>query len=368
MTWTFKLALATLTAWLLPVGVANGAGATGAVPHYAHLFVIIEENHTTDEIIGNKAAPNLTRLSKQYGFAANYFGIRHPSEPNCVALVGGDTFGIADDDAFYCKPRSAGFGCQNAGHAGYVDHTVAGPSLVDQLNDKGLSWKGYYESIPESGSLAYRWPSPERPIGGKPDSLYAVKHNGFMTFKSVQDAPDRARHIVGFDALEHDIKAGTLPNFAHIVPNQCDDMHGLKGHDVPADCSGKQSAGLIARADRTAARVVDEITASATWRGPENDAIVITFDENDDERASPEPDGCCGSGKGDPTNPGGGWIPTIVITNHGPRGLADSTPYNHYSLLRTIEDAFGLKGHLRHAGDQSNGVVPMSKLFAAARP
>ena len=360
----FKVTLATL-AWLLP-GVAGGASNPPAtVPHYAHIFVIIEETHTTNEIIGNKAAPNLTRLSKQYGFASNYFAIRHPSEPNYIALVGGDTFGIADDDAFYCKPGSTEYGCGNAASTGYVDHAVAGPSLVDQIAEKGLSWKGYFESLPEPGSLAYRWPSPENPILGTPDSLYAVKHNGFMTFKTVQDARDRAQHILGFDVLEHDIKTGTLPSFAHIVPNQCNDMHGLKGHDVPADCTGKESAGLIARAVATAARIVSEIISTAMWKGPENSAIVITFDENDDERASPKPDGCCGSGAGDPTNPGGGWIPTIVIGNHGPRGLVDATPYNHYSLLRTIEDALGLKGHLRHAGDEPKGVLPMSRLFAA---
>jgi phospholipase C len=353
---------------LLILATAVGSQAVAApIPHYAHIFVIIEENHTTDEIIGNPAAPNLTKLSKQYGFASNYYAIRHPSEPNYIALVGGDTFGIADDDAFYCKPGSTEFGCEKSGRAGYVDHTVTGLSLVDQLAEKGLSWKGYFESLPEPGSLAYRWPSPKEPIVGKPDSLYAVKHNGFMTFKSVQSAPDRAKRIVGFDVLEQDIKAGTLPSFAHIVPNQCNDMHGLKGHDVPADCTGKQSAGLIARADRLAAHIVDEILASPMWKGPANDAIVITFDENDDESASPRPDGCCGSRAGDPTNPGGGWIPTIVITNHGPRGLADTTPNNHFSLLRTIEDALGLKGHLRHAGDESKGVVPMTRLFAVAR-
>ena len=49
----------------------------------------------------------------------------------------------------------------------------------------------------------------------------------------------------------------------------------------------------------------------------------------------------------DPTNPGGGWIPTIVITNHGVRGLKDATPYDHYSLLRTTEDASGLLGPVR---------------------
>ncbi|HEX4861443.1 MAG TPA: alkaline phosphatase family protein, partial [Rhizomicrobium sp.] len=217
---------------------------------------------------------------------------------------------------------------------------------------------------PGSGSLVWHWPSPETPVTGKPDALYASKHNGFANFKDVQDAPDRARKLVGFDVLEHDIQAGTLPAFAHIVPNQCDDMHGLKGHDVPDDCSGKNSSGLIARADRTVAHIVDGITQTAMWKAAGNAAIVITFDENDDDRTSPHPDGCCGFAPGDASHPGGGWVPTIVITNHGPRGLVDPIPYNHYSLLRTIEDGLGLHDHLRHAGDTAKGVVTMTPLFA----
>ena len=65
------------------------------------------------------------------------------------------------------------------------------------------------------------------------------------------------------------------------------------------------------------------------------------------------------------SNFGGGHIPTIVITNHGPRGVKDATPYNHYALLRTMEDAFGIKTHLRNAGAIDKGVVAMTPLFAA---
>ena len=353
-------ALAALLCTIAPPALA------AAVPHYDHIFVIIEENHSADEIIGSPSAPNLTRLARDYGYASNYYAIRHPSEPNYVALVGGDTFGIRDDDAFYCKPGDKRTGCGGAGASNYVDHTVDGDNLAAQLSAKGLSWKGYFESLPEPGSPAFRWPSPEEPAAGQPDALYAVKHNGFMTFKSVQDDPRRAEHIVGFDVLEHEIAAGSLPAFAHIVPNQCNDMHGLRGRDVPQDCSEKVSTGLVERADAVAGRLVGELMRSPLWNGAGNNAIVITFDENDDDRSSSRPNGCCGYRPGDPAYPGGGWVSTIVITNHGPRRLDDPTPYNHYSLLRTIEDAFGL-GHLRHASDTGKGVVSMTPLFAATR-
>ena len=232
------------------------------------------------------------------------------------------------------------------------------------MDARGISWKAYLEDIPEPASRVYRWPSPDRPAPGKPDALYAVKHNGFMTFKSVQDDPRRAEKIVGFDVLDRDLAAGTLPRFVYIVPNQCNDMHGLHGHDVPDDCTGsKTSDGLIARADRTVAGIVGRIMGSAAWKEPGNDAIIITFDENDDKRDDSHPLGCCGNGG---TSPGGGWIPTIVIANHGPRHLADPTPYNHYSLLRTIEAGFGITEYLGHAADTDKGVVTMTPLFAVA--
>ncbi len=359
------LALAVIFA---AVAVVNPAAAAPApMPHYDHIVLIILENHSSDEIIAGKgAAARLDALAKEYGLATNYYAIRHPSEPNYVAMLGGDTFGIADDDAFYCKPGSTQWGCSKASATGYVDHTVDAPNLAQQLDAHGIGWKGYFEDIPEPGSLIYRWPPADNPVAGKPDSLYAVKHNGFMSFKSVQDDPNRAQKIVGFDVLEQDIASGALPRFAYIVPNQCDDMHGLHGHDVPQDCTGKDSAGLVGRADRAVGKIVDEIMATPVWTGAGNTAIVITFDENDDDRLDPHPTGCCGEGPGEPGSPGGGWIATIVVTNHGPRGLADPTPYNHYSLLRTIESAFGIDKYLGHAADTDKGVVAMTPLFAVA--
>ena len=343
------------------------AGSDQSMPPYAHIFVIIEENHTTDEIIGNPAAPTFTRLARTYGFASNFYAIRHPSEPNYISLVGGDTFGIADDDAVYCVPHLKHWGCEKSDRTGYVDHTITAPNLASQLDSAGLSWKGYFEDLPEPGALIYRWPSDLKPVRGKPEGLYGAKHNGFVSFKSVQDDPKRSEKIVGFDVLARDIKAGTLPRFAHIVPNQCNDMHGLHGHDVPVDCAGKNSPGLVRRADRMLDRIVGSIMNSRLWKSADNSAIVVTFDENDDDKPSTHANGCCGSTSDDPTNPGGGWIPTIVITNHGPRHFTDPAPYNHFSLLRTIEDAFGLPAHLGHAADDNKGVVSMTPLFAVRR-
>ncbi|HEX4080496.1 MAG TPA: alkaline phosphatase family protein [Rhizomicrobium sp.] len=366
-----RIATAAFAAVFLAAAAANAHAQTGqkpqvlAMPHYAHIFVIIEENHTTDEIVPNPAAPNLTRFAQNYGYAWRFYAERHPSEPNYVAILGGDTFGISDDDAFWCKPGVKDPACSSAAAPGYVDHTVDAPSLAAQLAAHHLTWKGYFEDIPTPGSRAYRWPDAAHPVAGKPAGLYAVKHNGFMNFKDVQDDPALAQKIAGFDAFERDVASGNLPNYAQIVPNQCDDMHGLPaGANVPADCVYDAGTKLISRGDAVAGRIVGEIMRSALWSRPDNSAIVITFDESDVEHPDDNhAQGCCGSVPGDRDNPGGGWIPTIVITNHGPRALTDLNPCNHYSLLRTTEDAFGMDQYLRHAGDTAHGVQDMTSLF-----
>jgi hypothetical protein len=147
------------------------------------------------------------------------------------------------------------------------------------------------------------------------------------------------------------------------VPNQCNDMHGLHGDGVPDDCEGANKAALIRRGDAFAGDLVRRIQATPMWAGRSNVAIVITFDEG----AGKTREGCCGITPEAASNFGGGHIPTVVITNHGPRGLRDDTPYSHYSLLRTIEDGFGITTYLGHAADSSRGVQPMVKLFATEK-
>ena len=174
----------------------------------------------------------------------------------------------------------------------------------------------------------------------------------------------RAQRIVGFDQLKRDLASGDLPTFALIVPNQCNEMHGLKGDGVPPDCDSANKAGLIRRGDKVVGELVGDIQATAAWKGHGDVAIVVTFDESGDKGR----EGCCGVTPEAASNFGGGHIPTVVITNHGPRGLRDETPANHYSLLRTLEDAFGIEGHLGHAAETDKGVQPMIRLFAVAPP
>jgi phospholipase C len=348
-----------IAALVLLCGYARAAD--GTMTPYEHIILIIAENQSYSDIIQSAHAPYLTHLAMTYGLASNFYGEVHPSEANYVAMIGGDTFGIHDDDAWYCTPTKLDRYCGSADTiVPYVDHTISQRSLVDQLRDKGLTWKGYFQSIPQAGSKVVFFPNATTPVAGQPNQLYASKHNGFINFKIVQDDPDLPRKFVGFDQLFRDLESGDVPNYAHIVPDQCNEMHGLNrqlDQNVPGYCDYNNAAGRIARGDKVINELVEKIQKSPIWSAKGNTAIVITWDEG----PSSDTSGCCGSDPESAANFGGGHIPTIVITNNGPRGLKDDTPYNHYSLLRTTEEAFGIGEYLGHA----KSAEPMRRLFQA---
>ncbi|MEO6967547.1 MAG: alkaline phosphatase family protein [Rhodanobacteraceae bacterium] len=343
---------------------------TSPMPRYAHVLVIIEENKGYEQIMDHPDwTPVIHRLAQEYGLATEFYGEVHSSEANYIAMLGGDTFGIHDDDAFFCKPHLKNTYCEDADRPHYADHNLTARSLMDQLAAKGLSWKAYMEDIPSAGSLVLRWPTPDYPVAGQPYEMYAAKHNGFVNFKNVNEAPYPllAQHFVGFRQLDKDLANDTLPNYAHIVPNQCNEMHGRgsdDGPNIPNDCNDdKDLPGLIHRGDAQIGRLVDKIMHARVWSDPGNTAIVVTFDENNKEARKTGAQGCCGYDPHSLANFGGGHIVTLVITNHGPRHVVDNIPYNHYSLLRTTEAAFGIDRYLGHAADTGKGVVTMTPLF-----
>lgn len=307
-----------LVAGALLATAAPSSATSGDVPHYKHIFYIVEENRSDTQIIDNPAAPELNHLADTYALATNYFGTSHPSEPNYVAMVGGSDFGIQDDGA-------------------YTTNVVDQPSLASQLEDAGLSWKAYAQSLPSAGFPGTCYPC----NGTDPSSLYASKHVGFLNFTGVQNDPAEMQKLVPAEQLSTDLDQGTVPTFSLIVPDQCHDMHGTN------DCP--DATANVGVADDYAGQLVNQIMLSKTWKDGQN-AIVITFDEGKGAA------GCCDA------NPGGGQIYTAVITNHGPRGLKYDTPSNHYSMLAEIQQMYGLSC-LQNTCDTED-VVPAAALFA----
>jgi phosphatidylinositol-3-phosphatase len=269
------------TSSLLPAG-GTARPAAAALPPFKHIFVIVMENKEYDQVIGSPSAPYLNALAQHYGLATNYYGIRHPSLPNYLALTGGSTFGITSD-------------C--------IDCTIAQPNLVDQLETAGKSWKAYIESMPNP---CY--------IGDAPP-LYRQKHNPFIYYDNVRTNPDRCAKVVPFTQFTADAAAKALPDFVWISPNMCNDSH---------DCPS-------AAGDTWLQRWVPAILGTPEWK--DNGVLFITFDEG--EHALLNSTGCCREGNG-------GHVATLVISPLSKPGYQSLTGYDHYSLLRTIEDAWGL--------------------------
>jgi hypothetical protein len=340
-------------AWLAVPGVSSANSADSGhsgIPHYQHIIEIMMENQKYDTIIGNPLAPNLNRLANTYGLATNYFGVTHPSEPNYVANVGGSFFGIQDDNQFYCTAAYAAANPSDTACTGTtVDHTINAQSIADQLTAAGMTWKGYFQNLPptpSAGQLVMTGPTANGPYTFKwPSSavaLYADKHNPFVNFVGTQNA---LANMVPDTQLFADLANNNLPNYSLVVPDQCHDMHGT------GTCGNLDQ--LVALGDTYVANLVDAIRASSMWqRG--NNAIVITWDEDDFSDAGQTGTGCCGA------DPGGGHVATIVITNQSTYHITDGTAYNHYSLLKSMEEAFGLP-FLAHAGDTN--VPAMTPLF-----
>jgi len=293
------------TVWMtvvlfLTLGVAGAQGAS--LPPFDHLFVIVLENRGYDQVMGNPDMPSLNALARRYALAADHHGVAHPSLPNYVALISGDTWGSRSDDP------SQRFG---------------EPTLAGQLEAAGLGWKAYMQGLPSAGF--------QGAFAG-PGGLYARKHDPFLLFERIANAPARAARVVPLQQLGADLETGHAPAFAFIVPDQCHDMHGT---------SRCQDAHALDRAgDAFVQHWVQTIMASSAWRG--NSAIVVTFDE------APQ-------GVASVLGLGANHVFTLVISREGPRGFTLHAPTDHYALLRTLEEAWGLPllGRAAHAASMA---------------
>jgi hypothetical protein len=280
-------------------------------------------------VIGNTAAPNLNYLANAFGLETNYFGINGTSEPNYVGLLGGNMYGINSDDAYWTQ-------------------LVKAPSLISQLDQAGVGWKAYLQGLPHPDYEGICYPAK---CNGAPDSdpLYVSKHDAIQNFTTSLNPKDWSNQVP-IEQLSDDLAAGKVPQFGYIVPDECHDMHGDPPYCLDSGNIGDpQNQHLVADGDAYLGQLVSSITNAPFW-AKGNNAIAITFDSGDDTS------GCCDA------NPGGGQVATVVVTSHGPRGVTDSAPSNHYSMLSSVHQAMGV-GCLQHTCD-TDSVKPMGPLFA----
>ncbi len=275
--------------------------AQAGLPAFDHIFLIILENKDARKVAGNPSAPYINELASQYGSATQYYGVTHPSLPNYLALTGGDTFGIASD-------------C--------TDCFVNEDNLADQIEASGRSWKAYLEAMPSPCFL------------GNANPLYKQKHNPFIYYDSIRTDPKRCGQTVPLDQLANDLNSDQVPDFVWITPDMCNDMH-----DCPVETG-----------DAWLKLWVSQILASKAWQ--QDSVLFITFDEGKSDNT----EGCC-------TYAAGGRVVTLVISPYVPPGFKSDVAYSHYSLLRTIEVAWGLP--LLGKADCAC-TLPMTDFFQAA--
>jgi phosphatidylinositol-3-phosphatase len=341
-----------LTAAIAALASVLLAAPAVALPPIRHVLLIVLENEPFEASFGAASpAPYLARVLPQQGtLLPNYYAIGHASLPNYVALVSGQAPNEATqlDCPVFTDFRASAPGLDLAGQAlgaGCV-YPPAVRTLADQLEAAGLTWKAYMEDM---GNDPGREPSAcgHVPIGRPDPTLraevgdqYAAKHDPFVYFHSIIDDAGRcAAHVVSLAHLEADLRSvATTPNYSFITPNLCND-----GHDAP--CVDGRPGGL-AGINAFLAAWVPRILHAPAFRA--DGLLVVTFDE----AAGGGRDGssaCCGE-QGLPgaryragiSGPGGGRIGAIVLSPFVKPGGVSLTPYNHYSLLKTVEAIFGL--------------------------
>ena len=338
--------------WLVLVQAASAA------PPVKHVWVIVLENKGYATTFGAQTpAPYLARdLPAEGALLSQYYGIGHVSNDNYIAMLSGQAPNpqTQSDCQQYTDflPGTIGPSGQAIGQGCIFPTPVK--TVADQLSAKGLTWRGYMGDMgndPSRESATCGHPavgSADKTQTATAKDGYATRHDPFVYFHSIIDSPICNTNVVSLIPLASDLATEqTTPNFSFISPNLCDD-----GHDAP--CADGRPGGLTS-ADAFLRTWVPRITSSAAYK--DNGLLVITFDESDTTDST----ACCGElpGPNSPspgiTGPGGGRVGAVLLSPYIRPGTVNATPYNHYSLLRSIEDLFGLD-HLGYAG--AAGLAP----------
>lgn len=323
-----------------PASAVSPPTSLEGVPQYDHVVVLVLENENFDNSWGpNSPAHFLNSLRPSGVFADQYFATGHASLDNYVAMVSGQPANpLTSSDClavslWTCvQPQSLMSGGRN---------------LADQLDDAGASWKGYMDSMPQPCFHADYSPtstSPDPYQGNSqtpPAKDYADRHNPFLYFDDIIGNDARcAAHVVPYATIGADLQNDTLPRFSFITPDTCHD-----GHDDP--CSDGQPGGLVS-ADLWLQQNVPSLLA---YLDAHNGLLLITFDENGVTAGLPL--GCCSGGPGGVAPGFGGQVGLLALSPQLPGGVVVHTAYDHMSLLRTIEDSFGIDEHLNNAASAS---------------
>ena len=360
-------------------GSGSGSAASGApakkLPPIKHVFVVMLSDEPYAQTFGPVSASHYlsSTLLKQGELLTRYDAVAHEELANGIALLSGQ--GPTPETAANC-PTYAAIAPGTTGAAGQVQgngciYPASTQTLMGELTAKHRRWRAYVEGTAEPGGP----PACAHPAAGASDPSadqttstgpYATFRNPIVYFAGVTAAPACAQLDTGIGALRSDLaKAADTPAFSYVVPDRCHDGN-------PTPCTPGAPAGMGA-AGSFLSRVVPEITASAAYK--ESGLLVITTDEAPSTGEYADSSSCCGqprfpnlpaqTGAGATTPRGGGAVGALLLSPYVKGGTTSSEPFNHLTLLRTVEKLFGL-APIGYAG--ATGVSPFpAALFTAGR-
>jgi phospholipase C len=259
----------------LPLGAAS-------IPHSKHVWIITEENHSYESVIGSSQMPYTNSLANKYALAAGYYSNLHGSLSALMRLVAGQNV-TTNSNTTSCFD---------------VDN------IVRHLLFHGMTWKTYEEDLPYAGYRGLSWAN------------YVRRHNPLIDFIDVC-APSQRLNSVPFWQLAKDMSNNATPNYAYITPNLQHD-----GHD-----------GSRAQADLWLSQQVPKILRRPEFQSGGDGLLFIVWDEGNlynDFRCTPWTSRGCG-----------GRVATLVIGPKVKHSFKSWTVYHHQNLLRTVCDVFG---------------------------
>lgn len=257
---------------------------TGKIPVVAHVFVLVEENHSYGSVIGNSVMPYTNSLAQKFALATQYYGDRHNSLPNYFMLTVGDL--VTTNDLY--------------------TGTVTEDNVVRALTSAGKTWKVYAESLPQPGFTAAA------------NAPYARDHNPFTYFSDVVNNGSETANIVPLTQLAADLQGGTLPDYAMIVPDLSND-----GHDCPGEAANCSDSQKLATVDSWVQTNVGPLINSSAFQ---NSVLIYTWDEGDVNDLANQ----------------GGHVATIVISPKVRAGFQSTTMYQHQSTLKLTMQLLGV--------------------------
>src|ERR1700685_2444349 len=216
-------------------GGGSGGGGTGgsgsSIPLFSHVFLLVEENHSFNDVVGSTGMPYLNGLIAANALATEYYADAHPSLPNYFMLTAGAGTSIT--------------GTEGDSFSGPVTQD----NVVRALTAAGKTWKIYAESLPAIGYI------------GVDTGEYAKRHNPFAYFSDVINSSTQAANMVPFSQLATDIANNAVPDYAFIVPNLNDDAH-----DCPAGLSTCTDLQKLAAADQWLQTNIDPVIKSSVFQ------------------------------------------------------------------------------------------------------